>query len=146
MGHASRGRLLLWTPSRPAMGRVCVCILRPISRKLVLFPDFWISSIYRYFSFTRFEMWCLHTAKQVGSLRTSSFNKGKVAKFYVLCRKWCMLWTLLSMTLILKSKKDIYLSDVFALFVWHSTGYISGICSLWVITVNWFRWDLKSLS
>ena len=35
----------------PTLGLACVLMSRPISPELVLFPDFWISNIRRYFSF-----------------------------------------------------------------------------------------------
>ena len=50
--YANRGRLLLRTPGPvPLSGLACVLMLRPISPELVLFPDFWVSNILRYFSF-----------------------------------------------------------------------------------------------
>ena len=39
------------TWSCPTLGLACVLMLRPISPELVLFPDFWISNIPRYFCF-----------------------------------------------------------------------------------------------
>ena len=39
------------TRSCPTLGLACVLISRPISPELVLFPDFWVSNIPRYFSF-----------------------------------------------------------------------------------------------
>ena len=39
------------TWSCPTLGLACVLMSRPISPELVLFPDFWISNIPRYFSF-----------------------------------------------------------------------------------------------
>ena len=39
------------TWSCPTLGLACVLMLRPISFELVLFPDFWVSNIPRYFSF-----------------------------------------------------------------------------------------------
>ena len=57
--HANRGRLLLRTPgpipwdtwSCPILGLASVLMSRPISPDLVLFPDFWVSNIPRYFCF-----------------------------------------------------------------------------------------------
>ena len=46
------------TWSCPTLGLACVLLLRPISPELVLFPDFWISNILRYFCF------CLATNKR----------------------------------------------------------------------------------
>ena len=37
--------------SCPTLGLACALIPRPISPELVLFPDFWVSNIPRYFSF-----------------------------------------------------------------------------------------------
>ena len=39
------------TWSCPTLGLACVLMLRPISPELVLFPDFWVSNISRYFYF-----------------------------------------------------------------------------------------------
>ena len=39
------------TWSCPILGLACVLISRPISPELVLFPDFWVSNIPRYFCF-----------------------------------------------------------------------------------------------
>ena len=39
------------TWSCPTFGLACVLMSRPISPELVLFPDFWVSNIPRYFSF-----------------------------------------------------------------------------------------------
>ena len=39
------------TWSCPTLGLVCVLMSRPISPELVLFPDFWVSNIPRYFCF-----------------------------------------------------------------------------------------------
>ena len=41
----------LHTWSCPLLGLSCVLILRPISLELVLFPEFWVSNIPRYFCF-----------------------------------------------------------------------------------------------
>ena len=52
MGSACQQRTL--TPpdtwSCPTLGLACVLMSRPISPELVLFPDFWVSNIPRYFS------------------------------------------------------------------------------------------------
>ena len=39
------------TWSCPTLGLACVLMSRPISREIVLFPDFWVSNMPRYFSF-----------------------------------------------------------------------------------------------
>ena len=39
------------TWSCPSLGLVCVLISRPMSPELILFPDFWVSNIPRYFCF-----------------------------------------------------------------------------------------------
>ena len=39
------------TWSCPTFGLACVLMLKPISSELVLFPDFWVSNIPRYYSF-----------------------------------------------------------------------------------------------
>ena len=43
------------TWSCPTLGLACVLMSRPISPELVLYPDFWISNIPRYFSFASFQ-------------------------------------------------------------------------------------------
>ena len=59
MGPACQQRTL--TPSDtwycPTLGFACVLMSRPISPELVLFPNFWISNIPRYFSFAYNAPW-----------------------------------------------------------------------------------------
>ena len=44
------------TWSCPTLGLACVLMSRPISPELVLFPDFWVSNIPRYFCFACIDM------------------------------------------------------------------------------------------
>ena len=45
------------TWSCPTLGLACVLMLRPISPERVLFPDFWVSNIPRYFCFALQRLW-----------------------------------------------------------------------------------------
>ena len=46
----------------PTLGLACVLMSRPVSPDLVLFPDFWVSNIPRYFCFAFYKM-CIKEVK-----------------------------------------------------------------------------------
>ena len=53
------------TWSCPTLGLICLLMSRPISPELVLFPDFWVSNIPRYFSFASDCLWYKWTEKPI---------------------------------------------------------------------------------
>ena len=71
------------TWSCPTLGLACVLMSRPISPELVLFPDFWVSNIPRYFSFTfkvqQLPLTCFTTKCNIQMFL--------IMKFEILCAK-----------------------------------------------------------
>ena len=63
------------TWSCPTLGLASVLMLRPMSPELVLFPDFWVSNILRYFCF------CLKHEKKIWSKNFTNQAKFDLAKY-----------------------------------------------------------------
>ena len=75
------------TWSCPSLGLACVLMSRPISPELVLFPDFWVSNILRYFCFDQgtfeidprevlWSIWGLHQTLSSPPLRNVTWHSG----------------------------------------------------------------------
>ena len=68
------------TWSCPTLGLACVLMSRPISPKLILSPDFWISNIPRYFSFALYRNENLRYIRKSMRLNISYFYQKCVIK------------------------------------------------------------------
>ena len=71
--------------SCPTLGLESVVMLRPISLELVLFPDFWLSNIPRYFCFASVVdlTWRKENERYIRMLKKGVINSWLVAKICV---------------------------------------------------------------